>query len=72
MAKKEWTKRWDKVNMAHLSCSVRTEKAIAFSDWCKEHGTNPSAMFTKFVNIALGIDQCDNDKVDLELLYMSK
>lgn len=49
-ARKRANVKWDKANMATLTCRVTKEKAQRFKDACDRLGTNRNAEFLKTIN----------------------
>ena len=48
-SKNRANRAWDRDNMRTVSCRVRTEDAIEFSEYCKENNTKPGAILKDFV-----------------------
>ena len=67
-SKNKANRAWDRDNMHTVSCRVRTEDAIEFSEYCKENNTKPGAILKDFVYGKIRLHRelkCINEKEDL-------
>ena len=72
MVSRKAVAKWNSAHMATIRGTVPVEQANAFRNLACDLGMNPNAVFMKFVNIAVQDGDFERDKVDLEIMYMTK
>lgn len=48
-ARKKANDKWDKANMAYVTCKVKKEQAEQFRDYCERIGKTPNAVIKEYV-----------------------
>lgn len=56
-ARKRANAKWDKANMASLSCRVKMDTANAFRELCEQRGTTVSMALSTFIKSELAAAQ---------------